>query len=105
MFNDTPQARALMAYLVTADAQRIWVERGGALSANTSVTEYPDEIAKRSADMLAEAGVFRFDASDLMPVAMNDAFWKGILDYVKTPGDLDAILSNLDSIQTGAYGG
>jgi alpha-glucoside transport system substrate-binding protein len=105
MFNDTPQARALMAYLVTADAQRIWVERGGALSANKSVTEYPDEIAERSAALLAEAGVFRFDASDLMPVAMNDAFWKAILDYVKTPANLDSILSNLDTVQTSAYGG
>jgi len=105
MFNDTPQARALMAYLVTADAQAIWVARGGALSANSKVTEYPDEISKRSAELLANAGVFRFDASDLMPVAMNDAFWKAILDYVKTPSNLDSILSNLDTVQTSAYGG
>lgn len=105
MFNDTPQARALMAYLVTADAQKIWVERGGALSANKNVTDYPDEIAKRSAELLANAGVFRFDASDLMPTAMNDAFWKAILDYVKDPSQLDSILSNLDSVQTSAYGG
>jgi hypothetical protein len=40
-----------------------------------------------------------------MPTAMNDSFWKAILDYVKTPGDLDSILSNLDSVQTSAYGG
>ena len=105
MFNDTPQARALMAYLVTADAQKIWVERGGALSANKNVTDYPDDVSKRSAELLANAGVFRFDASDLMPVAMNDAFWKAILDYVKTPGNLDTILSNLDTVQTSAYGG
>jgi alpha-glucoside transport system substrate-binding protein len=105
MFNDTPGARALIAYLVTADAQKIWVERGGALSANKNVTEYPDDVSKRSAELLANAGVFRFDASDLMPVAMNDAFWKAILDYVKTPGNLDSILSNLDTVQTSAYGG
>ncbi len=105
MFNDTPQARALMAYLVTPEAQAIWVGRGGALSANTKVTDYPDEISKRSADILANAGVFRFDASDLMPNAMNDAFFKGILDYVKNPGDLDAALAALDEAQTAAYGG
>ena len=105
MFNDTPQARALMAYLVTPEAQAIWVERGGALSANTKVTTYPDEISKRSAEILAQAGVFRFDGSDLMPVAMNDSFWKAILDYVKDPSQLDAILANLDSVQTSAYGG
>jgi alpha-glucoside transport system substrate-binding protein len=105
MFNDTPQARALMAYLVTPEAQSIWVERGGALSANSKVTAYPDEISKRSAEILAEAGVFRFDGSDLMPVAMNDAFWKGILDYVNDPSQLDSILASLDETQTSAYGG
>jgi alpha-glucoside transport system substrate-binding protein len=105
MFNDTPQARALMAYLVTPEAQSIWVERGGALSANTKVTAYPDDISKRSAEILANAGVFRFDGSDLMPVAMNDAFWKAILDYVKDPSQLDSILANLDTVQTSAYGG
>ena len=105
MFNDTPQARALMAYLVTPEAQAIWVARGGALSANAKVTEYPDEISKRSAELLASAGVFRFDASDLMPVAMNEAFWKAILDYVKDPSQLDSILANLDTVQTSAYGG
>ena len=35
MFNDTPQSRALMAYLLTPEAQSIWVSRGGALSVNT----------------------------------------------------------------------
>jgi alpha-glucoside transport system substrate-binding protein len=49
--------------------------------------------------------VFRFDGSDLMPVAMNDAFWKAILDYVQDPSQLDAILANLDTVQTSAYGG
>lgn len=105
MFNDTPQARALMAYLVTPEAQAIWVERGGALSANSKVTTYPDEISKRSAELLASAGVFRFDGSDLMPVAMNDAFWKAILDYVNDPSQLDTILAGLDEVQTSAYGG
>ncbi|HEY6058818.1 MAG TPA: extracellular solute-binding protein [Candidatus Limnocylindrales bacterium] len=105
MFNDTPQARALMKYLVTADAQDIWVKLGGALSANKNAIDYPDDTSKRSAEILANAKIFRFDASDLMPQAMNDAFWKGIVDYVKDPNKLDSILSNLDSVQSSAYGG
>ena len=45
MFNDTPAAQSLISYLVTAEAQQIWVERGGALSANKNVPPdvYPDE--------------------------------------------------------------
>ncbi|MBM2811464.1 MAG: extracellular solute-binding protein family 1, partial [Chloroflexi bacterium] len=44
MFRDTPQARALMQYLVTPEAQSIWVKRGGAISPNKriSLDDYPD---------------------------------------------------------------
>ena len=76
MFHDTPAAKSLMAYLVTAPAQDIWVKIGGALSANKNATDYPDDISKRSAELLTNAKIFAFDASDLMPTAMNDAFWK-----------------------------
>jgi hypothetical protein len=34
---------------------------------------------------------------------MNDAFWKAMLDYTKTPSNLDAILTSLDKVQTDAY--
>jgi alpha-glucoside transport system substrate-binding protein len=103
MFHDTPAAKSLMAYLVTAPAQDIWVKIGGALSANKNATDYPDEISKRSAAILTNAKIFAFDASDLMPSAMNDAFWKGIVAYVKDPSQLDSILANLDTVQTDAY--
>ena len=52
MFHDTPAAKSLMAYLVTAPAQDIWVKIGGALSANKNATDYPDDISKRSAAIL-----------------------------------------------------
>jgi alpha-glucoside transport system substrate-binding protein len=104
MFHDTPAARSLMAYLVTAEAQDIWVKHGGALSANKNATSYPDDIAKRSADLILNAQTFVFDASDLMPQEMNAAFWKGIVDYVSDPGSLDSILATLDSVQASAYG-
>lgn len=107
MFNDTPQAAALMEYLVTAEAQQIWVERGGALSANQEVPleAYPDETSRRSAEFLVGADVVRFDASDMMPAEMNEAFLGAMLQYVQNPGDLDSILENLDSVQESAYGG
>jgi len=103
MFHDTPEAKSLMKYLVTAPAQDIWVKIGGALSANKNAKSYPDDIAKKSADMLVNSKAFAFDASDLMPKAMNDAFWKAILDYTKTPANLDTILAGLDKVQVDAY--
>jgi alpha-glucoside transport system substrate-binding protein len=105
MFKDTPAARELMKYLVTPDAQAIWVQKGGALSPNKAVAAnaYPDPIARKSADLMNGAKLVRFDASDLMPEAMNNAFWKGILDFVNNPGNLDSILTNLDKVQADAY--
>ncbi|MDP2350895.1 MAG: extracellular solute-binding protein [Chloroflexota bacterium] len=103
MFHDTPAAKSLMAYLVTAEAQDIWVKAGGALSANKNATSYPDEISKRSAELLQNAKIFAFDASDLMPSAMNSAFWSGVVKYVGSPAQLDAILADLDKTQADAY--
>jgi alpha-glucoside transport system substrate-binding protein len=101
---DTPGGRALIRYLVDAEAQRILVERGGALSGNLTVADYPDELTRRQADLLANARIFRFDASDSMPDEMNEAFWQAILDYAADPASLDDILEHLDAVQAVAYG-
>jgi alpha-glucoside transport system substrate-binding protein len=105
MFKDTPQARALIQYLTTPEAQAIWVKRGGALSPNRRVTadQYPDQISRQQSQDLLAARTVVFDASDLMPEAMNNAFWRAILDFVQSPGNLDSILANLDRVRGDAY--
>lgn len=109
MFNDTPQAKALMQYLITPQAQSIWpaIPNSGAISGSKSVATsiYPDDITKTAATDLANAKIFRFDGSDAMPAAMSDAFLKAILDYTKDQTKLDSILASLDTVQTSAYGG
>ena len=105
MFRDTPQARALIKYLTTPEAQSIWVKRGGALSPNKKVAldSYPDAIAKQLAQAQTAAKTVRFDAADLMPDAMSTAFNKAILDFIQNPGNLDSILAGLDKTQADAY--
>lgn len=103
MFKDTPATRSLMAYLVTAEAQDIWVAKGGALSANKNATSYPDDIAKRSAELLVGADTFVFDASDLMPAEMQAAFHKAVVDYIADASKLDSILAELDNVQASVY--
>jgi len=103
MFHDTDAAKSLMKYLVTAPAQDIWVKAGGALSANKNATSYPDNISKRSAELLTNAKIFAFDGSDLMPTAMNQAFWSAMLKITKDPSSLDAVLADLDKTQSTAY--
>jgi alpha-glucoside transport system substrate-binding protein len=106
MFNDTPQSQALIRYLATPEAQAIWAQRGGGYqSANSAVpiSLYPDELSRKAAQRLAAAEVSVFDASDNMPNAMQSAFYTAILDYIQTPGNLDSILQQLDSVQQSAY--
>jgi alpha-glucoside transport system substrate-binding protein len=103
LLNDNPGGRELIRYLVTGEAQSIWVRRGGALSGNMTVTGYPDSVTRREARLLASASVFRFDASDTMPDAMNTAFWEAVLVYTAEPTELDSILSKLDAVQASSY--
>jgi alpha-glucoside transport system substrate-binding protein len=105
MFKDTPQSRALIKYLTTPEAQAIWVQRGGALSPNQRVplSTYPDELSREQAQTLTTAKIVRFDASDLMPDAMQQAFLKSVLDFVQNPDNLDNILNQLDTVRKDAY--
>jgi alpha-glucoside transport system substrate-binding protein len=107
MFNDTPQAQSLIQYLLTADAQQIWVERGGFISMNKNVPldAYPDDTSRRSAEILANASSAKFDGSDLMPNAMNQKFFESIVAFVQNPDQIDSILADLDNTQADAYGG
>jgi alpha-glucoside transport system substrate-binding protein len=105
LFKDSPEARDLIKYLTTPEAQQIWVSLGGALSPNKQVplNKYPDALSKQAGQILVGAKVTAFDASDNMPDAMNTAFLKGILDYVSNPGSLDSVLAHLDQVQTDSY--
>ena len=105
MLNDTPEARALMRYLVTPGAQEIWVAALGKLSANRRVNPnaYPDELTRKAAEILVGAKSFRFDGSDLMPAAVGSGtFWSGILDYVGGE-DLDTVLEAIEASAVYAY--
>jgi alpha-glucoside transport system substrate-binding protein len=105
MFKDTPQTRALLQYLVTAEAQAIWVKRGGKLSPNnkTNPSDYPDDISRATAKILLDTKIAKYDAGDQMPPAMQAAYWSAILDFIKDQSKLDSILSNLDKVQASAY--
>jgi alpha-glucoside transport system substrate-binding protein len=102
---NTTAVQGLVKYMATAQAQEIWVKRGGFTSPNKSVdlASYPDAVAKASAQQLTQASVFRFGADDLMPQAVENAFWKATLQYVQTPDQLDSILSSMESTATQSY--
>ncbi|HLV71908.1 MAG TPA: ABC transporter substrate-binding protein [Vulgatibacteraceae bacterium] len=105
VFRDSPAVRELVAYLGTADAQRIWTGRqgSGAFSLNREVRpdDYPDPLSRRIAQTLADAETVRFDASDTMPTVMAAAFNHAVLEYVAEPEDerLDDVLNSLEKLR------
>jgi alpha-glucoside transport system substrate-binding protein len=103
MFHATDAAKSLMKYLVTADAQDIWVKAGGALSANKNATSYPDDFSKNAGAAVANAEQFVFDASDLMPSAMNAAFWSHMVSLTSGSETVDEALKALQTVADDAY--
>jgi alpha-glucoside transport system substrate-binding protein len=103
MYNDTPQARALMQYMVTDEAQQIWVDNGGTLAASKNITTYPDVLGSNAAQILQGAENILLTAGDYMPADMQRAFWKSLLDFTNDQSQLDPILANLDQVQAQSY--
>lgn len=103
---DDDAVRRFMIYLSTAQAQSIWVKRGGATSANLAVdlADYPNNVARSSASMLLRAAPFRFGADDLMPFAVEKAFWLKIQEFIANPRQLDSVLAAIEQVAQVAYG-
>ncbi len=109
MFEDTPAARALVEYLASPDAARIWVERGGFSSPNKSVPAeaYPDEVTRTTATAIASAETFRFDMSDLAPAEFGGTAgqgeWKILQDFLARPSSVDATAEALEKSAARAF--
>jgi alpha-glucoside transport system substrate-binding protein len=90
MLHDTPQARDVLSYFAAppAEAQGIWTARGWLLSPNQQVGPalepdlYEVDLYRRLAEAVFAADLVRFDASDLMPVDVQQEFWQGAMEYV-----------------------
>jgi alpha-glucoside transport system substrate-binding protein len=104
-FVDNPTVRSFIEYLSTADAQTIWVKRGGFTSVNNQVSlnDYPDVLTKAAAEQLSGATLFRFGAGDLLPAAVQTAWWAGVLSYLQDPSQLDSVLADIESVAQTAY--
>ncbi|MEM9092176.1 MAG: ABC transporter substrate-binding protein [Cyanobacteria bacterium P01_F01_bin.53] len=84
MFHKTPEAEKLMQYLASPEPHIIGAQLGGFISPQQQVPleEYPDLVSQNVAQILADADVIRFDASDMMPGFVgSDAFWDGMMDF------------------------
>lgn len=89
VFNsDDEDTKKVMEYLTGPDFGKSWAADGGWLSPRTDfdTSLYPDEITRKVGEIAANADVFRFDASDLMPQEVGGgSFWSGMVEW--TQGD------------------
>ncbi len=87
-----------MSHLASAEAQQIWVDRGGFTSVNTGVglDSYPDVVARAQAEQLTTAETFRFDLDDAIGGDLQAAFFTGVTDYLADPDSLDSILQGIE---------
>jgi alpha-glucoside transport system substrate-binding protein len=97
-FNNNPTTCSFMSYLASAEAQDIWVKRGGFTSVNKQVNldSYQDEVARKQAQQLLEADTFRFDMDDAIGGAGQQAIFQGVVQYLQNPGSLDSILQSIE---------
>jgi ABC-type glycerol-3-phosphate transport system substrate-binding protein len=109
MLEDTPQARALLEFLASPDAAEIIAAEGGFSSPNRDVesSAYPNEIIQRTASSLAEAEVFRFDLSDLVPTELGGdvpgSMWSILQDFAQDPSDVEGTAQRLEDVAAKAF--
>ncbi|MHA6344850.1 ABC transporter substrate-binding protein [Roseivivax sp. CAU 1761] len=83
--NPSDAANVFLEFLKLPVVHELWMTQGAFLTAHNGVNIdlYADDALKRQGEILQDATVFRFDASDLMPSEIGaGAFWSGMVDYV-----------------------
>ncbi|MGW2489030.1 ABC transporter substrate-binding protein [Streptomyces sp. NPDC001606] len=103
LLHATPQARQLIRYLASADAQRAWSAKESGFSADVRAQPAPDAAGPAWHRSLAETlldhqAVHCFDASDAMPPAVRDAFAEATIEFLAHPDRLPALLRSLDTL-------
>ena len=98
MFNDRPEVRQFLEFLATWESGESWARAGGALFPykTQDLSAYGNDMERAQAELLLNAKVFRFDASDLMPAEVGaGTFWTGMVDYISGV-DLDKVLAEIE---------
>jgi len=97
-FNSEPATCSFLNHIASAEAQQIWVERGGFTSLNSAVSldSYPSDVARDQAQQLLDAETFRYDMDDSLGGPVQQAIFAGILQYLASPDQLDAILQGVE---------
>ncbi|MFI8005378.1 ABC transporter substrate-binding protein [Streptomyces sp. NPDC086010] len=107
---DGKGAQALLTWLASTDAAKIWAEAGGFISPNKALdtAAYPNDVQRKIAEALIAAGDdVRFDMSDQAPQSFGGTpgkgEWKTLQDFLKNPKDIAGTQAKLESDAAKAY--
>ncbi|ARF59505.1 sugar ABC transporter substrate-binding protein [Streptomyces gilvosporeus] len=100
---DNKAAQALLTFLASTDAAKIWAQAGGFISPNKELDQaaYADGVMRKIAKALIAAGDdFRFDMSDQAPASFGgkpgQGEWKDLQDFLKNPKDIAGTQAQLE---------
>lgn len=91
---DDDDVTKVMEYLTSDQFGGAWAQAGGWLSPHSTfdASQYADETTRTIAQSAAEADVFRFDGSDLMPADVGSGtFWTGMVEWVSGQSSEDTL--------------
>ncbi len=95
----TDAAKAVYEFFTHGESLKFWLGQGGALAPQNDADAawYKNPTDAKIAGFVANASVFRFDGSDLMPAAVGSGtFWKGMTDLV-TGSSVDDVVKEIDA--------
>ncbi|MFF2846824.1 ABC transporter substrate-binding protein [Streptomyces sp. NPDC058001] len=106
VFSDNPAAQELVDRLSGDDGRKLWQKKAKPavrpLFPGPKDPRPDDTIGGKIASMLNAPGrTLCFDASDVMPPQLRDAFYRAVLEYVEeetTPEELTSLLDQLDEL-------
>jgi alpha-glucoside transport system substrate-binding protein len=110
LMRDSEGGRALIEWLARPEPAEMWASQGGFTSPNQNldVGIYPDDITRRSAEALVEAGdAAKFDMSDLQPAEFGSTSGQGIwglLQEFVRQGDAQRTAQQLEQAASRAFG-
>lgn len=99
-FSDRPEVAAVQHYLTTADYNNIKASLGGWFSPHLGLdtANVEDPVNAVAVDILQNATLFRFDASDLMPAEVGaGSFWREMTAWVAEDKSNDAVLNAIEA--------
>jgi alpha-glucoside transport system substrate-binding protein len=97
---DDEETVQVMEYLTGEDFGQSWAADGGWLSPHSTfdTSIYPDEVTRRAGEIAANADVFRFDASDLMPTEVGGgSFWTGMVEWTSGEKTTEEVTQEIEA--------